>query len=215
MNPVLRKHVRLLLQPVLLACLLCTAAHATVVLTLNPANGALVGQQGDTVGWGFTIFDNNPSGFWVSVSATGFCTSNFNTGTDTLPCQGPSGTTPVAGGTYLDFSPFNFVDSGPNAPDTSQQNFSYNPPCNVGPCTGTGAFTINQNAPNGLLPGVIVVDYQLFSSDPATCGFCQIGGDNFITAPASVFVIPEPSTFLLLGLGLSGLAFARFRHKRR
>jgi len=196
-----------LLLGVLLVLMLASVGTATTTLTLNPVNGALIGNPGQSVGWGFTISNDT---LWLVVVGTDFCT-NFNTSTpDLFPC-----TNPVPGGTYTDFSQFNFVVSAPNVPDTSQQNFSYNPPCNVGPCTGTGAFTINPGTPVGtLLSGVIVVEYDLFSGDPSGGGL-QVGGDLFITANASVFVVPEPGTWLLIGSTLAGLGFARFRRRKR
>jgi hypothetical protein len=192
-----------------LAAVLSSAGNAdTVTLTLNPADGALTGEPGQTVGWGFTIQDDT---FWVTVAGTDFC-SSFNTG-DSFKCDSAN---PVPHGTYSDFSGFNFVDSPPSnmgGPDTSQQNFSYNPPCSLGPCTGTGAFTIDADTPIGtLLRGVIVVDYDLWMGDPNNGGVQQ-GGDNFVTAPASVYVIPEPGTLLLMGGALAGLGLCLRRRR--
>jgi hypothetical protein len=189
-------------RAVWLAAVLASASSATTILTLNPTDGALFGQPGQAVGWGFTIVDDT---FSLTVAGTDFCTS-FNTSPqpDLFPCGNP-----VPNGTYLDFTEFNFVQSAPGMADTSQQNFSYNPPCGtLGPCTGTGAFTIDaDNALIGtLLRGVIVVDYNLDDG---------IGGDHFITAPASVLVVsqvvPEPGTVSLMGAALAGMVLWRRR----
>jgi hypothetical protein len=197
-------------QTVLLAGILVSAGNASTVLTLNPGSGAVSGEPGQAVGWGFTIQDSQ---FWVTVAGTDFC-SSFNPNTDAFPCNS---TNPVPHGTYLDFFsvPSNFVDSQPSSiggPDTSQQNFSYNPPCDTtGPCTGTGAFTIDVNTPiNTLLSGVIVVDFNLWLGDPNNGGVRQ-GGDNFITSNAFVLVVPEPGTLLLMGIALAGVGLLRWR----
>jgi hypothetical protein len=166
--------------------LLAPLAHATITFTLNPSNGQVSGTAGQTVGWGFTIAD---SADWLIVAGTGFCTT-FNTSTDSLPCLNP-----VPSGTYTDFTSFNFVLSAPNSADTSQQTF------NAVSHFGTGSFQIAGNAPLGPLSGFIVVEYFLFNGDP-TNGGSQIGGDNFVTAPASVQVItPEPNAGVLTLIG--------------
>jgi PEP-CTERM motif len=195
-----------ILQVLLLSLVVASVCTATATLTLNPVNGAVTGAPGQSVGWGFTISDDT---FWLVVTGTDFC-SSFNTSPhDVFPC-----TNPVPGGTYTDFTQFNFVVSAPNSPDTSQQNFSYNPPCaNPGDCTGTGAFTIDSSTPFGTYSGVIVVDYDLYSGDPSGGG-TLIQQDNFITANASVTVAPEPGTWLLMGSALAGLGLARFRKRK-
>jgi hypothetical protein len=39
----------------LLTAGLCLTLHANPILTLDPVSGAISGQSGQTVGWGFTI----------------------------------------------------------------------------------------------------------------------------------------------------------------
>src|SRR5260370_42212652 len=160
---VTRRNMKTILLGVLLVLSLASVCTATATLTLNPVNGAITGAPGQSVGWGFTISDNVN---WLVVVGTDFC-SSFNTMTpDQFPCLNP-----VPGGTYLDFSQFNFVVAPPNGPDSpSEQNFTYHPPCaNPGDCTGTGASTINRNTPaRTLLSGRIVANYDLSNRDPPT-----------------------------------------------
>ncbi len=59
-----------------------------------------------------------------------------------------------------------------------------------------------------------MVDYDLFNGDPSNGG-TQIGGDFFIEQNASVFVAPEPATWLLLGSTQDGLGLARFRLRKK
>jgi hypothetical protein len=186
-----------ILEVVLLTGALATVGSASNVttLTLNPANSPIPGQPGgQPVGWGFTIQDDT---FWVTVVKTAFC----STFTGSLPCD------PVANGTYMDFTMFNFVDSPPtpSAPDMSQKDF------NEMSHLGTGSFTIDSNTPIGtLLSGMIAIDYNLFDGDPNSGGVQQ-GGENFIAANASVFVIPEPATLLLMATALASVWLLRRR----
>lgn len=180
--------------------LLMPLAHATTTFTLNPADGNLAGDPGQTVGWGFTIVDDT---FWLTVAGTGFCTT-FNTSTDSLPCQ-PANLVPH--GTYTDFTQFNFIDVAPGVPDTSQQTFD--PIAQV----GAGSFQIDANAPLGLLSGVVVIDVLLFDGDPLTGG--NFSSEEFITAPATVDVVPEPNTAALALLGSCAVLLLRRKLRAR
>ncbi|MBZ5603096.1 MAG: PEP-CTERM sorting domain-containing protein [Acidobacteriia bacterium] len=190
-------------------------AHATVSFSLNPADGAVSGLPGATVGWGFTMADDQ---YFLIVTATGFC-STFDPASDSLPCQSPTNP-PVANGTYADYfggSPFNFYLSAPGSPDLSQQNFD------AVAQTGTGAFTIDDNAAliGQILTGVVVVDYNLYSCDPTdiTCTSpveqvnpVNSSFDFFAVADASVQVTPEPATYVSV---LSGVLIVVLRRRSK
>ncbi len=204
-----------------LAASLGSLAGAAVVFTLDPSGGSVTGAPGDTVGWGFEAYDDT---YYLIVAASGFCTT-FDTSSDTLPCQSPTNP-PVAGGTYADYfsgAPFNFIDSAPGSPDTSQDTFD------ATSMTGLGSFTIN-NDPSLLgqtLSGLLVIDYNLYSCDPLVCGDpveetnpLNNSFDFFASAPADVMVqantnvtVPEPASVALAGFVL--LAFAGSRRKKK
>jgi hypothetical protein len=80
----------------------------------------------------------------------------------------------------------------------------------VSPLASIGAFN---NA-------VLVVLYELFSDDPATCDSCLLESSSFetnvsvsVVAPPDV-VIPEPGTWQLLAAAAGLLALARWRRWR-
>lgn len=170
------------------------AATLTPTLTLDPINGEISGDPGDTTGWGFTI--TNDSDYLVVTS------SEFDTTSDI--------------GTYTDFiSSDNFIVVGPNPESTSvSQTFD---PVNL---TGVGSFTINPTAnPGDSATGQIVLTYDLFSVDPNDPSFDPdadlISTDNILSADASVVVagtsaVPEPRGIAFIGLVLlAGVALYR------
>jgi len=169
------------------------ALQAAPLLTLDPLGGALSGTPGSTVGWGFTL--TNTTDFLV-VAATDFCI------TATQPTDLPCATQVQSVGTYNDFSAINFIVVGPS-PYTTTVTQTFNAIAQ----TGFGSFAISGGATVGtILNGQLAVVYQLFDADPANGGQ-QIGGDNFISSPASITVTgvatgtPEPGTMLTLCLG--------------
>jgi len=190
-----------LLAPAILAA----AVRAGPVVSLTPIDGAVSGSPGSTVGWGFTI---SSTADFLAVAATDFCVSA------TKPSDLPCASQVQYLGSYTDFSSADFFVVGPSPYSTTvTQNFDPTGP--FGP-TGFGSFAINGNAVVGaVLNGEIAVIYDLFAGDPAAGGE-QIGGDNFISVPASVTVIgpigiPEPRTLLSFGFGLAGLILLRRR----
>jgi hypothetical protein len=181
------------------AAFLSALASGSPVFTSTPANGALFGAPGSTVGWGFTIAD---SAEFVLLSQTGFCVTAVQV--SDLPCTAQI----QAVGTYTDFS-FNAPVVGPPS-DSSPvaRNFD-----SIGH-NGFGEFQISGGAAVGtILSGEIAIVYDRFTSDPNTDpNAVQVGGDNFTSLPASVNVTaitaaPEPGMTLPLGLSLAGLVW--------
>lgn len=95
----------------------------------------------------------------------------------------------------------------PGAPDWTGVLARYQ----VSPLTPIGSF-------NG---ATLVVLFELFSDDPATCDSCFLESGSFETSvsisvvePPEV-VVPEPGTWQLLAAGAGLLALARLRRTRR
>ena len=219
MKRVTRAWLHISLRPIFLAALFACLVQATPTLTINPSNGFISGGPGQTVGWGFTLFDDT---LWLELVATDFCTS-FGMG-DSVPCTGKQVNT--NGSFYTDYTGFetNGYTSPPGGPpDMSQMTFMTTEPttpCMSGTCFGAGGFTIDPSVPVGTtISGVLVFDYFLFSADPnnpITCPTgCQVGGDNFVTTNVTVLVTPEPATFLFAGFALAGIGYVRRRRRRR
>ncbi len=201
-----------------------TAAQATINLTLNPVNGIIQGNAGQTIGWGFTL-TNTTANTWVLVTASGFCQGTGNTaGSLSSSNCSPTGPNPV--GSYLDFvgpqSPVVGPSSGPpdNNPNGGPMDMTMlTESFNNGMMTGTGSFTIKMNALSGLMTiGQLVITYDLYSRSPNNINFDPttdlISTANFFAPNAEVDVVPEPGTWLLLGSTLAGLGLARFRRKK-
>jgi hypothetical protein len=180
----------------------CLAAQPAT-LVLAPANGALAGPSGGTVGWGFTV-GNTAAGTWIEITSARFC-------------SGASGTNTACGaislGTFTDFiSGFNDIVLGPSPDNTSATQ-----PFSLGGNTGIGSFLIT--AASGQATGQIVLTYNVFSRSPHDPNFNPntdtVSTDNFLTAPASVTVtntspqsIPTMSTWGLVILAILLVGFA-------
>jgi len=176
-----------LLLSVLLVCAQAPAAS----LTLNPVGGALFGTPGATVGWGFTL--TNDTGYLVI------------TGTDfSLPL-----------GTFSDligpFSSHQSIVLGPG--DTFSQAFS------AASQTGLGEFAIDPSTFCGqVATGSITLTYDLYSVSPNDSAFDPdqdlISVGNILTADASVSVVPEPGSLLLMASAMPALVAWRRRAQR-
>jgi hypothetical protein len=152
------------------------------VVTLNPVDGVISGNAGDTVGWGFDV--QADLGHWISF-----------TGSVTLSESNPSV------GLYMDFigfqgGPVNAV-MVPFSPDWVQAFDGVNQ-------TGLGGFTLDPGAvPGSSDSGVIRVLYASYVGDPNVCSICtQTSG--FVDLPFTVNVTapsPEPATWGLLLAG--------------
>lgn len=168
------------------------SAQAGPALTLDPADGALWGNSGQTVGWGFELF--NDENYLVVTSAV-------------FPAL-------LSVGTFIDYISAQFLVVGP-APESETVSQAFDP---VG-MTGLGAFEIDQFAPRGALAaGLLTLTYDLFSRSPNDLGFDPetdtISVGNLLTAQVSVGV-PAPAPVLLVLAGLVPLVRRRRPAARR
>jgi hypothetical protein len=164
-------------------------------VALNPLDGIITGQPGQTVGWGFTI-QSDPV-LWTSFIATftlGESDSSIGFYTDFLGLQG---------------GPSNFV-LAPASPDWVQ---SFNGALQ----TGIGSFTMFPGTLPGMDTGTIHVEYALFSADPNSCLNCSAGTGE-VDLPFSVQVtaaVPEPGTWTLFAASLIAVGAASALRRRR
>jgi hypothetical protein len=178
--------IKRILSVVALLVLSTTLSAQALTLNLSPANGAIHGYPGDTVGWGYTATNDSPTD-WVVLTASDF-------------------SPPYGWGTYQDFIQYYFVLLAPagNPGDSWTESF------NVLTQTGVGSFLIDSLAnPGDTATGNISISFDRYDGDPTIGG--NYLGTGTVQAPASVTVdaVPEPSTFFLLGGGLAGLFWVR------
>jgi hypothetical protein len=176
------------------------------VLTLDPANGALTGPAGSTVGWGFTLTSTSPD--FALITGSDFCV-----GAITSPCANSLGT-------YTDFIGNQFVVVGEGSLENpGTETFD------DASMMGVGSFLINPGA-MGSVSGDLVLSYDLYSVDPGAANFDPIAdlisNGNFIEAPASVTVgssttspVPEPGTLSLLVGGFAAIVVSGLRRRRK
>ena len=184
--------------------LLTTAAHATTMLTLGPADGAIAGLPGATAGWGFTFVNDTD---YAVITGSEFCA------TSSSPLPGACAPVFPNLGTYTDMAGAQFLVVGPS-PEQPTVSQAFDTTAH----TGLGSFTFDPLASGGAsASGLLAVTYDLFSVSPNDPNFSpsdEIAGGNFVTADASVTAVPEPGALVLLGSGLVGLGLWRNRRTR-
>jgi hypothetical protein len=197
----------------------CSGAYASPSLTLNPVNGIVFGEPGQTVGWGFSF--TNDTAFFLLVDGSNFCGPGGDPHfTDcSTPYNGVTQFGP-AFGTYTDFIATNVTLVAPNS--TFSQTFDSTVP------TGVGSYTINPGAPIGgtdpANPAVQVsklfIDFAEFSGNPFLPGAVEVTCDPTfgtceLAAAAELMVVPEPATFGLVGVMLLLVGSLALRRKRK
>jgi hypothetical protein len=181
--------LRKLLFFTLLAAVFCATATAAPIFELIPADGAVAGLPGDVVGWGFTLTNDTD---YVVVTSSDFVPGS-----------------PL--GTYTDFIGPNFIVVGP-PPESTVVSQVFDPVA----LTGVGSFAISPSAMFGdTAVGEIQLTYDLFSRSPNDPNFNPatdtISVGNLLSQPASVAVVPEPASWLLVGIAGAALAVLRKR----
>lgn len=163
-------------------------------LTLTPANGALWGTPGTTVGWGFTLTNN--------TSYTLYQTNVYADGS----LYGSGGTTAL--GVFRDeiaiWSDGQGISLAPGAHYTGSFEGG----------NGIASFAISTLATWGIpAEGLIKMDYELYdNSDPDNPIFQDTGTliAEYLGQPVTASVnIPEPSTLSLVSLALIFLGMMR------
>lgn len=178
----------ILILTILLSIMSGAAAQAAVTFQLDPPSGAISGQTGNTVGWGFSL--SNTENFLVVTGAS------FEPAVDL--------------GTFTDFisAPDNFFVVGPGlgASTTWSQTFDADKQ------TGLGSFAISSTATAGSSAfGQIILNYDLFSVSPLDSNFNPdtdtLSNGNVISSNASVTntVVPVPAAAWLFLTGLGGM----------
>ncbi len=174
----------------LIAALLLSAgiASADPVLTLNPAS--ISGPPGFATGWGFML-QGDATYYTEIVGTLALNETNPLLGsfTDFISAQGgPSNGYLAPGSTWS------------QAYDSALQ-------------TGFGEYALlPTDGPGDSDSGQFLIQYQLFSADPTTCGSCFVTSGILIN-DFSVTAAPEPDSFGTIALG--GLLCLAMRRVRR
>jgi hypothetical protein len=175
----------------------------TLSIQLDPANGGLDGIAGASVGWGFNVTWTSTEGDWISFTST------------SLGSVEQAETNPSLLASYTDFvgAQGGPVDFG-LSPGSWTETFD-------GVSQGVGLYQITADpsiaVPSAEDTGQITFNFQVYNGDPLSAS--QIGDGSYsyygsstafsVTVDASS--TPEPSTWLLVTLGLIALAYYRVR----
>jgi hypothetical protein len=162
------------------------AAPMTYTFSTDPSSGSIQGTPGSTIGWGYSITNNDSTDWLVTVNLTS------NPFADGVP----------------DASIFDFPIIAPGA----TAFLPYDPI--VG--TGLFALTWSSSAPIGFTnSGVFTLNAEWWTGDPFAGGtFIQDAVEETATYLATVSrpnAVPEPNGFLLLATALLALLIV---HKR-
>jgi len=166
------------------------SVYAAPVFTLVPATAS--GAPGTVIGWGYDIFNNDPSNFLVLNDS--FVTGPLSTGTF---------------GTYVDYIASNFIVIAPDT-DTGVVPFMQG-------SAGVGEFDIKTFVPFMQIPGSINIDYTLFSQDPNSPTFdpSSFVDSATVSATAAANIAPDPASGALFLAGCMLLVPFGIRAARR
>ncbi len=173
-----------------------TTLQAGPIFTLDPANGALQGAPGQTVGWGFTMVSDPTN--WTTVVGT-ILLGESNPGL----------------GIYTDFIT---GQGGPTFGSLPAGAVNWSQPFTLIPGSGFASYLIDPSAvPGSVNAGTILILYEMYSGNPATCGGACFVSSGTETLDFSVQVsdVPEPGTVTMLGLGSFALLAVGWRRRQR
>ena len=171
------------------------ASHAATSLQLDPINGSIEGDAGDTVGWGFLL--TNTQNYLVVTGAEFQSSSSSGTFTDLIS------------------APDNFFVVGPGFGASTAWGQTFDATSQI----GVGSFNIADDATQDTIYGQIVLTYDLFTRSPFNPLFDPdtdtLSNGNFLTANASIKIntVPLPAAAWLFAAALAGLGLSGQRRR--
>jgi hypothetical protein len=199
MNPIKRLIVAV-------AAFTAVAAAGTVTFTLDPSNGSLEGAAGTSVGWGYTITDDDHGGSTTFVSIESFSFGDETPVGVFCPSDDSESCLPLIGVPSNEISEHSPL-TVPWVSDISGLQYDI----------GAGALV------GALTQGVMTLTYDVYSDAEMNTeiGFglqvyAQINGNNgnakvSVNAPAAT--VPEPGAVTLFVLGAAGLLLRKWSLK--